>query len=158
MARPSKFNPAFCDQARKLCKLGATDLEIADFFAVNIATLYRWKNDHPEFCEALKEAKEEANNRVVESLYHRATGYSHDAVKIFNGQDGVVTVPFREHYPPDTTAAIFWLKNRQPAEWRDKTDHELMGKVEITGIKWEVLESPSKVSASLPAPARTSEV
>lgn len=120
MARPSGYRATYCDQARKLCRLGATDIEIADFFAVDVRTLYRWKSDYEEFCQALKEAKAEADTRVQESLYHRATGYSHDAVKIFNGQDGVVTVPFREHYPPDTTAAIFWLKNRQPDRWRDK--------------------------------------
>jgi hypothetical protein len=76
--RPSKYVPAFCDQARSLCKLGATDIEIADFFGVNVATLYRWKNDHREFCEALKQPKADADARVEASLYHRATGYTYD--------------------------------------------------------------------------------
>ncbi len=121
MARPSGFKAAYCDQARKLCRLGATDIEIADFFAVDVRTLYRWKNDHEEFCQALKEAKVEADARVEASLYHKALGYSFDAVKIFNDKDnGVTTVPYREQVPPDTTACIFWLKNRQPDRWRDK--------------------------------------
>lgn len=126
MARPSKYDPEFPEQARKLCLLGATDLEIADFFEVSVASLYRWKNEHPEFCEALKEAKAEADKRVEESLYHRALGYSHDAVKIFMpaGATEPVHAPYREHYPPDTTAAIFWLKNRQPERWRDKQEHD----------------------------------
>jgi hypothetical protein len=66
---------------------------------------------------------------VAESLLHRAKGYSHDAVKIFNDREtGVTQVPYIERYPPDTTAAIFWLKNRQPAIWRDKTEtnHKLV--------------------------------
>lgn len=127
MARPSKYDPKFPEQARKLCLLGATDLEIADFFGVSVASLYRWKNEHPAFCEALKEAKAEADKRVEESLYHRALGYSHDAVKIFMpaGATEPVHAPYREHYPPDTTAAIFWLKNRQPDRWRDKHEVEV---------------------------------
>ena len=120
MGRPTKFDPAFCDQARKLCRLGATDIEIADFFAVDVRTLYRWKNDNDEFCQALKEAKTEADARVEASLYHRATGYTFDAIKIFNGAEGVVKVPYREHVPPDPTSMIFWLKNRQADKWRDK--------------------------------------
>lgn len=125
MGRPSKFSPAFCDQVKKLCRLGATDIEIADFLGVNVATLYRWKNDHPSFCEALKEGKTEADARVVESLYQRAVGYSFDSEKVQVLRDGaVVRVPIREHVPPDTTAAIFWLKNRAPADWRDVQQHE----------------------------------
>ncbi len=159
MARPSKFNPTFPDQARKLCKLGATDLEIADFFAVNVATLYRWKNDYPEFCEALKEAKIEADNRVEESLFHRATGYSHDAVKIFNDKDnGVTTVPYREHYPPDTTAAIFWLKNRQPERWRDKTEQAVTGKFDVTQIERVIVKAADTDSGSVPAAPGASPV
>lgn len=132
MARPSKYDPSFPEQARKLCLLGATDLEIADFFEVSIASLYRWKNEHPEFCEALKEAKAEADKRVEESLYQRALGYSHEAVKIFMpaGASEPVKVPYREHYPPDTTAAIFWLKNRRPEAWRDKHEVEHSHRIE----------------------------
>jgi hypothetical protein len=64
---------------RRQHEIGTADMEIADFFAVNVATLYRWKNDHPEFCDALKEAKTEADARVEASLYHRAIGYSYDS-------------------------------------------------------------------------------
>jgi hypothetical protein len=59
------------------------------------------------------------------ALYHRAVGYSYDAVKVFMpaNSDKPVLVPYREHVPPDTTACIFWLKNRRPKEWRDVQDH-----------------------------------
>lgn len=124
--RPSKFDPAFVDQARKLAKLGATDSEAADFFDVAISTIYLWKHEHPEFSEALKVGKDEADARVEQSLYRRALGYSHDAVKIAINAEGHVTeAPFTEHYPPDTTAAIFWLKNRKPGEWRDVKAQEI---------------------------------
>ena len=67
-----------------------------------------------------KAGKAEADVRVERSLYQRAVGYSYDAVKIFCDKNGKVTrVPYREHVPPDFTAHIFWLKNRDPAHWRD---------------------------------------
>lgn len=127
MSRPSKFQPEYVEQARKLAQLGATDKEIADFFEVHEATLNRWKAEYPELCESLKSGKAHADDRVERSLYHRAIGYKHDAVKIFQNNGIPLEVPYIEHFPPDTTAAIFWLKNRRPAEWRDKRETELSG-------------------------------
>ena len=132
MARPSKYRPEFVEQAEKLCKLGATDLEVADFFGINVATLYRWKGEHDEFCEALKSGKEASDNRVERSLFSRATGYEHDEVDIRVVMNQIVKTPIRKFYPPDTTAAIFWLKNRKPAEWRDKQELEHSGAVTLT--------------------------
>ncbi len=121
--QPTKYKPEFCEQAAKLCKLGATDRELADFFGVRESTLNNWKVAHPEFMEALKRGKDESDNRVEQSLYRRALGYSHDAVKILMTKDGdVYREEYVEHYPPDTVACIFWLKNRRPDAWRDKFD------------------------------------
>lgn len=123
MGRPSSYKPEYATQAAKLCKLGATDKELADFFSTSEQTINKWKMDFPEFLESLKLGKSESDNRVEKSLYRRALGYSHDAVKIFHDKDsGTIVVPYIEHYPPDTTACIFWLKNRKPNEWRDKID------------------------------------
>lgn len=130
MARPTKYRAEFAEQARKLCLLGATDAELGDFFGVDERTINRWKDDRPEFCQSLKEGKFQADAEVAERLYRRALGYSHDAVKIV--ADAKLKeehiVPYTEHYPPDTTAAIFWLKNRQREKWRDKHETELTGK------------------------------
>ncbi len=124
--RPTKFKKEFVAQAAKLAALGATDREAADFFDVDEATIHRWKHAHPEFCESLKVGKEQADDRVEQSLYRRALGYSHDAVKIAINAEGKVTeAPFTEHFPPDTTAAIFWLKNRKPEKWRDVKAQEI---------------------------------
>lgn len=126
MGRPSRYRKEYDEQAHKLCLLGATDRELADFFGVSEQTINAWKAAHPSFLESLKSGKDVADQRVAESLYHRALGYSHDAVKIFNDQGAPLVVPYVEHYPPDTTAAIFWLKNRRPAHWRDR--QEVTGK------------------------------
>jgi hypothetical protein len=130
VARPTAFKPEYIEQAAKLCKLGATDVDLADFFKVSINTIGNWKASNAGFLGALKGGKNEADDRVERSLYQRALGYTSDAVKIFMpaGAKEPVIVPYREHVPPDTTAAIFWLKNRRRDEWRDKLDHEHTGK------------------------------
>ena len=132
--RPSEFDPAYIEQAAKLCALGATDDEMADFFGVHRSTIYRWKLDHPEFCDAIKSAKEIADERVERSLYQKATGYNYteeQAIKIKRAQyeEEVEVVQVEKHSPADTTAAIFWLKNRRKAEWRDKQEIEHTGDV-----------------------------
>jgi hypothetical protein len=132
--RPSKFKPEFVEQAAKLCELGATDREIAKFFAVNEATLHRWKHDYPDFCESLKAGKVVADERVERSLFSRAVGYTFDSEKVFQFQGAIVRTKTVEHVPPDTTAMIFWLKNRRPAEWRDKHEIEHGGQVAIVPV------------------------
>lgn len=127
MARPTKFKPEFIAQAEKLCRLGATDIEIADFFEIEVRTLYRWKADNDEFCQSLKAGKTEADDRVERSLFSRANGYEHDEVDIRVIDAQIVQTPIRKIYPPDTTAAIFWLKNRRPAAWREMKALELSG-------------------------------
>lgn len=125
--RPSSYKPEYAEQARKLCELGATDNDLADFFEVSTRTIYRWQASHEEFCQSLKAGKEPADDRVERSLYHKAVGYSFDAVKIFMpaGASAPVYAPYKEHVPPDTTAGIFWLKNRRPDVWRDMKQHEV---------------------------------
>jgi hypothetical protein len=80
------------------------------------------------WASSLKAGKEEADSRVEQSLCQRAVGYSFESEKVFCNKDGEVTrVPIVEHVPPDVTACIFWLKNRDPAHWRDawQVDHTL---------------------------------
>lgn len=129
MSRPPTYQESFAEQAQKICELGATDQEIADFFEVDVRTIYRWKHDHDEFCQALKAGKDIADERVERSLYQKAIGYEQDEVKIFmpGGASEPVYAPFRAKIAPDTTAAIFWLKNRRSQDWRDVKSNEHSG-------------------------------
>lgn len=120
--RPSSYRKEFVQQAKKLAALGATDMDVADFFGVHVATIHRWKLEHTEFRDSLRLGKEVADERVVNSLYHRAVGYSHPEDDIRAVEGKIIITPTIKQYPPDTTAAIFWLKNRRHDEWRDKTD------------------------------------
>lgn len=135
--RPTKYEVNYVEQAYKLCLLGATDEQLADFFEVCEDTIYEWKGVYPKFSEALKKGKIQADAEVAEALYHRAKGYEHSEDKIFCA-DGVVTrVEITKHYPPDTAAAFIWLKNR--AGWKDKqqviTERTEVEKLEIEQIK-----------------------
>jgi hypothetical protein len=130
MSRPSKYKTEYNEQAYKLCLLGATDKELADFFDIDVATINRWKIDYPEFCESLKNGKMQADAVVASKLFHRAIGYEHKELITATFQGEITdTMEVTKHYPPDTTAAIFWLKNRQRDKWRDKTETEHSGDI-----------------------------
>lgn len=133
--RPSRYKPEFAEQAKKLCKLGMIDKELAEFFGVSEQTLNAWKKAHPEFLESLKGGKALADAEVAAKLFHRATGYEHpdSDIKVINNK--VVITPMVKHYPPDTTAAIFWLKNRQPKKWRDKPEADSDDDVPVLPVK-----------------------
>ena len=141
--RPSEYKDDYAKQVMKLAELGATDQEVADFFDIDVRTVYRWKHDYPEFCQALKVGKDVADERVERSLYQKAIGYEQQEVKIFmpaNAEEPVYA-PFVAKISPDTTAAIFWLKNRRSQEWRDKRETELTGAeggpLQVTWLKPE---------------------
>jgi hypothetical protein len=120
--RPTKYDPSMCEHVRKYCLLGATDEQLAELLEVAVSTIYEWKIEYPEFSEAIKSGKEVADAKVAESLFHRATGYSHKAVKIFNDGGKPLVVDYMEHYPPDATSMIFWLSNRRKDQWRQKQE------------------------------------
>lgn len=135
--RPTKYKEEYNFQVEKLCKLGATDKEIADFFDVVEDTITEWKNVHPEFSVSIKKGKIEADANVAHALYHRAIGYEHEDIDIRVVDKEIVETPLIKYYPPDPTAGIFWLKNRRPKEWRDKQQMEVehSGNVVYTGIE-----------------------
>lgn len=122
--RPSKYKPEYAEMARKVSLLGTTNQQLADFFEVGIATIDRWLAEHRDFRCAVKEGREIADAKVADSLFRRATGYEHleDDIRAVNGE--IVITPTVKRYAPDTTAAIFWLKNRQREQWRDKQEVE----------------------------------
>lgn len=121
--RTTSYKPEYADQAYKLCLLGATDKDLADFFEVTEQTINNWKLDFPVFFESIKLGKQIADSNVAYKLYNRAIGYSYEEDHTtMRGEEIVETKNIKKHMPSDTTAAIFWLKNRNPSKWRDKKD------------------------------------
>lgn len=119
---PSKIIDVDFEMVKFYAKKGFTDPEIAKCLKVSPATIYNWRNEYPEFLEALKQGKEIADSRVEASLYERALGYEHPDEHISNYQGVITKTPIIKKYAPDPTSMIFWLKNRKPAEWREKAD------------------------------------
>jgi len=129
MPRPTKYKPEYNEQVYKLCLLKALDKDIADFFEVEEKTINNWKKEYPKFLQSLKRGKIQADSEVAKKLYYRACGYSHPEDKIFCTNGVVTTVKTIKHYPPDTAAICFWLKNR--SKWSDKHDIKLSGEISL---------------------------
>ena len=135
--RATDYDPSFDARAAELCEGGAKDDELAEEFGVSSRTINRWKVAHPSFRQSLKDAKGVADERVKSSLYHKAMGVEYEemqAIKLktvtykdgkrVSEEERIELVPVKKFMPADTTAAIFWLKNRQSQAWRDIHKHE----------------------------------
>lgn len=102
---------------------GLTDEQIALKMGINVATLYRYKQSYCEICDALKKGKEIVDIQVENALFKRAMGYEYEETKIIiSEKDGRRVETVKKQMPPDTTAQIFWLKNRKPEKWRDRVE------------------------------------
>lgn len=107
---------------------GLTDEQIATNMGISAATLYNWKRDHLEIFEALKDGKDVADRQVENALFKSALGYTFDEVtKELKDDELVVTKVVHKEVQPNTTAQIFWLKNRKRAEWRDRVENAITG-------------------------------
>jgi hypothetical protein len=159
--RPTAYLPEYDVVAYDNALLGATDADLATVFGVAESTLYEWKNRYPEFAEAIKRGKRPADIRVAAAVHQRATGaewVEEQAIKCkrveyLNGkrvleEERVEIVEVTRRAPPDTTAGIFWLKNRLPTFWRDRQTVEHEGEPFIGGVN--VYIDGEKVSANLP--------
>lgn len=140
MARKTLYLPEYADKIRKLCLLGATNVELADFFGVANSTFEKWVRAHEAVRVAMAEGKMMANANVADSLYRRALGYSHPDVDIRVVSGNVVKTPTVKHYPPDTVACIFFLKNRDKANWRDRQEIDHSGHMNYTQLTPEELD------------------
>lgn len=126
-----------------LCKLGATNKQIAAFFGVKEMVVEEWGRKHPNFYEARRRGTIEADMKVAQSLYKRATGYSYvetEFVAVTDPVTGrkismdemVMVKKTKKTLPSETKAAIFWLKSRQKGQWAHAPEmtHLHVGKIE----------------------------
>lgn len=118
---------------------GLTDEQIAGNIGINTSTLYDWKNKFPKISEALKKGKEVVDIQVENALLKRALGYDFQETRVEKSdKDGTKIIQTLKHIPADTTAQIFWLKNRRPDKWRDKP--EIPGDSDMLKKAKELLE------------------
>ncbi len=153
--RPTKFNAAITAKIAFWYSKGKTDAQVAELVNISERTLNYWKADKPQFLQTVQESKSIPDDLVEASLFSRATGYRHADEKIFYNKDTgeIIRAPTVKHYPPDTTAGIFWLKNRRPDVWRTGVESPLpptgQDRTEKTGVK---TFSEFATSAFYPAP------
>ncbi|MVO95095.1 helix-turn-helix domain-containing protein [Rhizobium leguminosarum bv. phaseoli] len=137
VGRPSSFQPEYVDQVERLCRTGAIDTDIAEFFNVAVSTVYEWKIAYPEFSEAIKRGKAKVDREVADKLIDRAMGAKFvvqkevklKSVSYLNGkkdseEERVEVVDLHMEAPPDTQALIFFLKNRRPDLYRERQEVE----------------------------------
>lgn len=115
---------------------GLTDEQIAHNLGISKQTFYNYKSKYVDFFDSLKKGKEIVDYEVENALLKRALGYKYDEVTIEEFDDGSVkTKTVTKEVIPDTTAQIFWLKNRRPDKWRDKQMIEADVKTEANPFK-----------------------
>ncbi len=131
---------------------GLTDEQIAHNMGINVTTLYRWKSQYCDICNALKKTKEVADREVENALFKSALGYEVNEEtweRRFNKKTGDYEMALIKktvrHIAPSNAAQIFWLKNRRPHEWREKQEIEvneaMLGKAaEILGGIKDVID------------------
>lgn len=130
MARPSKYDSHVQPKLNRVeswARDGLTNEQIAHNLGINVATLYEYQKQYAEFSEALKNGKDDIDILVENALLKRALGYQYEEVtkELMEGGEMKVTKKVTKEVQPDTTAQIFWLKNRRPKSWRDKQDIDL---------------------------------
>lgn len=128
----------------KWAKEGLFDCQIADKMGISKQTFYDWIKKYPEFFDAIKKGKEIADKEIVNALYKRALGYSYKEVKEeyavnADGADNEgkpakeITVTYKSE-PPNTAALIYWLNNRRPDEWSNKSKLDVDGNINIADV------------------------
>ena len=134
--RPDKTNAIIqskVEDIRKYCRFGLTDDQIRQLINVPKTSYYRHQQNNKDLWDSLKNEKLEADSHIIASLFKRATGFEYKEVKKEGVQkDGKLEIKsvteIKKYYPPDTTAIIYWLRNRQ--RWVDKIDNTLQDEPE----------------------------
>lgn len=142
IGRPSDYAQEMLAEASEMYAAGYSDREVAVGLGIGMTTLYRWREMHPEFRQSAKAPKLMADERVQNSLYMQALGYDYveqQAIKVKDGDyERVEVVEVVRHKPAETTAQIFWLKNRQPDNWNDRRELNVSGSLEVKGSERDV--------------------
>ena len=114
--------PEYCELAHNYCLLGATNEVLANFFDVAPRTVDNWIATHPDFADAVYRGRAIADAVIVRALFERAKGFSHQVTRttLYQGEERTVTNTVS--YPPDTTACMFWLRNRRRRDWLEKSE------------------------------------
>lgn len=127
---------------------GYTEHDMCKALGVSVPSFIKYKKEQVNLFNALKVNKAIADQTVENSLYMRANGYETQEEKITTNPDGSKKIEItKKKVAPDTTACIFWLKNRKPKEWRDKQEIEHSGEIEQSVV---ILPSNGRMMKEIP--------
>lgn len=113
-------------------KDGLSDEQIAHNIGINKNTIYTWKKKYKVIDDVLKKGKEVVDRQVENALLKRALGYDYEEETKMVAESGKKSIRIvKKHIPPDTTAIIFWLKNRKREQWRDVNKIEIDKPVQV---------------------------
>lgn len=156
LGNASKYNPAFARVAYNIALLGGTPKSLAEILNVSEQTVYNWLKTHNDFHIAWYGGKDFADANVVKALYRRAVGWKEDVEESRTDKEGnIATTEKTLIFAPDVQAQMFWLKNRQPHNWKDKV--EVREEVTVAIVDHEeanarynaILDKASSLKASL---------
>lgn len=120
--RPTLKNDQTISKTLELARLGKTNAQIAEIIGVAESTVKRWMSLDFEFSTAVKLLKQEADELIEASLFKSALGYERRMKKEVVSREGIQEIEEATYYPPNPTSMIFWLKNRQPKQWKDRVE------------------------------------
>jgi hypothetical protein len=142
--RPTLYKSEYDEQVHRLCLLGLTDIEIADFYDVSEQTINAWKNNYPSFLEAMRSGKVDADSRVTRALYKSAVGehFVEEERPVSDGNGGTEIITVKKQVPPNYQAQSLWLRNRRPKDWKERVDIKEESIVRI--IPWDDLRQISQ--------------
>ena len=156
IGRPLKYDPEIHpDEAERIASGGIIDAEIARRMGIAYSTLREWRDTYPEFSAALKRGHDKVDNEIVNSLYNRARGmFVTEEKRVDDGAS--VRIETAQKWICDTTAQIFWLTNRQKADWKRMQSTEVSGpngdpiSIVTTMSDEEVIANARRIIASRP--------
>lgn len=135
------YKPEFCEKARNLCLLGASDVQLAAALNVSVSALNAWKKKYPEFLEAIQSGKIIADSLVGNSLFKMATGFTRPEIDIRVIKGQIVKTEIERYYPPSFPAVAFYLTNRQREIWRHHQELEHSGSIAASDMSDDQLDS-----------------
>jgi len=140
--RKTKYHEDFPLLAQDYARRGMIDKEICKKLGISQESFYLYLRTYPEFAEALKEGKKPVDVEVENALLKRAKGFSYEEVHAeFRAKDAkdkkakpIVVKKITKMVVPDTTACIFFLKNRRPGLWKDRHNFDVSGNLNLKVI------------------------
>ena len=144
-----EFDVSLIKRAYKLSLLGLLDKDLADAFDITYNTLYKWRLKSTAFDRAITEGRMMASAKVAEAVYTRAIGFEKTVQEVKNSGGQAVVMEYTKYFPPNITAAMYWLNNRDKKRWGSVKKHTIDGVIKHEGLIGNAIDVSSFSDAEL---------